>query len=140
MVGSSLLPLKAHLAKATQTDEAWQTRHPPSQSHCRGRPALPLEPAAILRYTTATIDKQTPASPWIRDRGHRGLWSLFPTLLLGTADAAPHLQSSSEICHQRPRRNTPDNWAGPSHPGDVLSGPGSSGRPQKSSSKQGKLK
>lgn len=43
-----VFPPSLHLAKATQIDEAWQAPHAPSQSHCRGRPALPVKAAAIF--------------------------------------------------------------------------------------------
>lgn len=40
-----------------------------------------------------TFNRQTRVSLWICDLGGRGLWSLFPALLLGAADTAPHPRS-----------------------------------------------
>lgn len=86
----SSLPSKLSLNKATLADKTWQIPHPPSQSYWGQTPVLP---AAILQHTISTFNMQTCVFPCFCGLGGRGLCSLFLTLLLVAADAAPHLWS-----------------------------------------------
>lgn len=127
----SLPALKAHLAKATQTDEAWQAplHHPSptaegdqlcqlSQLLYFNTPLLPLISKLLFPQGSVILATEVcgPYSPL-------SFWAL-QTLLL-TCNPAQGV-----ICHRRLWSNTSENWAGSCHPGDVLSDPGSSGRAQ----------